>query len=134
MGATTKDTFITKVHVMDIESEDLHYKLQEEFKFVDIFDGTSFTEIQNTYGKADNDAPIKIDDMINMLNSLKENGCTHVEVDYHTDHIEYQLSGYIIEHSTKSEIKQWEDQQRKNLAKYQRIRELQAEINEIQKT
>ena len=55
--------------------------------------------------------PINIDKMIADLQSLKEQGSTHVEVDYNCDHIGYEISGYSITTSTKEEIEIYENKQ-----------------------
>ena len=48
--------------------------------------------------------PINIDELQKLIDELKEKGCTHVEIDYHCDHLNYDLYGYEIRRATKEEL------------------------------
>ena len=48
--------------------------------------------------------PINIDRLINTLQGLKENGATHVQMEYHCDHISYPIQGYKLSVSTEEEV------------------------------
>lgn len=52
--------------------------------------------------------PIKIDDLIMILNGLKDEGSNYVSIDFHTDHLEYELDGQIIRLATQEEINEQE--------------------------
>jgi len=124
--------YVTKRHTIDLVSENLIYVLQEKFNF-DYQVNSAFIEIQTVFGQADLGGPILIEDLITLLKNLKEMGSTHVEIDYHIDHGEYLLSGYIIEESSEEEIAKWKVNKTQMDLRNLRIRELQEEINELRR-
>jgi len=67
-----------------------------------------FVEITKGRGSADSH-PIRIDKMIEILQSLKSDGCSHVEIEYHCDHIGYDISGSKIEKSSSEDIESYEE-------------------------
>lgn len=62
-----------------------------------------FTEVESEIEDAYTDSyPINIETLEKMLQDAKSKGATHVEIDYHCDHI-----GYIVEYlNTEWEKKQ----------------------------
>jgi hypothetical protein len=48
--------------------------------------------------------PIKIDDLIMILNGLKDEGSNYVAIDFHSDHREYEIDGQEIRLATQEEI------------------------------
>ena len=48
--------------------------------------------------------PINIDDVIKILENLKEKGSNYVEIMYHCDHIGYYFNGLDIHRSTNEEV------------------------------
>jgi hypothetical protein len=50
--------------------------------------------------------PIRIDDVIEILNGLKEKGATHVQMDWHCDHLEYEFYGLEVRKATEKEMEE----------------------------
>lgn len=72
--------------------------------------------------------------MIAKLQELKNAGSTHVELDYHCDHIGYEISGYEIRLSTEEEKNEFDEMNKKEQEKQKRLRDLYNQINEIKKS
>ena len=47
--------------------------------------------------------PIRIDEVLDILTKLKEEGCSHVEMTWHCDHLEYEFHGYELRKATPEE-------------------------------
>lgn len=62
--------------------------------------------------------PIKIDDLRKLLDKLEKEGCNYVSVDYHRDHIEYDLYGFDIRPATEKQIEDFNaEEKRKKIEK-----------------
>lgn len=122
--------FITKKHIADNDFSEIDFDLHEEFGF-SYDEHEEFVEIQSGRAGGADAYPIKIDRMIEALEALKEKGATHVELDYHCDHIGYEVSGYRIEPATHDQIIEWYAKRNKKNENDQRIAELQAEIEKL---
>ena len=123
--------YVTKRLVDDIEYSEIDFKLHNEFGFdYDIHE--EFVEIQMGRGDADG-YPINIDKMIKTLEDMKAKGATHVEMNYHCDHIGYEISGYEIKPSKQEEIDIYENERLTQRQKDAKIRELYKQIQDLQK-
>ena len=79
-------------------------------------------------------SPIKIEEMQEMIQTLKDKGCTHVEIDYHCDHLEYEVYGYQMRKATEKEV-QDETNKRKESIKEEnskKIKQLQWKIKKLE--
>lgn len=121
--------FITKKHIVDCDFRGIDFDLHDEFGF-NYDEHEEFVELQSGQGGADG-YPIKIDRMIKALETLKEKGATHVELDYHCDHIGYEISGYKIELASQDQIAEWYTKRNKKNENSKKIAELQAEIAKL---
>jgi len=76
---------------------------------------------------------VNIDKIIAQLNKLKEAGSTHVAIDFHCDHDEYELYGYALERESEEErnarIELEEEKKRKK--KEKEIASLEAKLNKL---
>lgn len=59
---------------------------------------------------------ILIDTLIKQLTAFKKKDCTHVSIEYHVDHIGYELSGLSVAKSTVNEIKEYNRIEQEKLA------------------
>lgn len=121
--------YIKKKHVMDMDVSEIDFDLQEEFGF-DSEVHKDFVELQEGHGNADA-YPIKIDVMLEKLNTLKRLGATHIEIDYHCDHIGYEISGYLIRLSTQNEINEYENKLKEKREKSKKREELLRQLHEL---
>ena len=104
--------------------------MTREFGF-DYEDENDFITIgKGGYGYADA-TPVKIDDFIKLLQDLKGNGSTHIQIEDHCDHHGYEISGYEIRISNNDEISEYITSHENRKDKEERIRKLNAEINKI---
>jgi len=117
--------------VDDIEHSEIDIELYSEFGF-DYDTHSEFVDIQMGQGGADG-FPINIDKMIKTLEDMKAKSATHVEIDYHCDHIGYEISGYEIKLAGPKEIEIFENERLTKRQKEAKIRELYAEIQKLQK-
>ncbi len=58
--------------------------------------------------------PIKIDTLRKYLDELESKGANYVSIDFHIDHIEYELDGIKISEATQEEIDEHNKEQRQN--------------------
>jgi len=122
--------YITKEVIKDIEHSEIDYLIHEEFGY-DYENDQELVEIEIGNGEVTN-APISIDLMIKTFQELKEQGATHVSLDYHCDHIGYEMTGYKIYHSTEDQIKAYEDKLAINQEKELKLRALREEYKRIE--
>jgi hypothetical protein len=121
--------YITKKHINDSNQSGLDFELQDEFGF-NYDDYEEFVETQKGHSSA-NSHPIRIDKLIEILQSLKSGGCSHVQIEYHCDHIGYDISGFEITLSSNEDIDSYERKQSERKFKNQKISELQKQINDL---
>lgn len=110
--------YITKTKINHTELDELDYELQNEFDY-DEYKHDDFVEIKVDHGYSDCEV-VNIDTLIDRLISIKNAGATHVEVDYHSDHIAYDITGYKIELSSQDLIDKYENSLRKEKTKISR--------------
>lgn len=121
--------YITKEVIVNIEHSEIDFLIQDEF-------GLNHEDeqdlIQLMVGNPDiTNEPINIDLMIKTLQEMKEQGSTHVSLDYHIDHIGYEMTGYKIYHSTEEQIRDYEEKLKKKLDKEKKLKALREEYNKI---
>ena len=126
----SNNIYYTKVLVDDVEHSEIDMDLHDLFGF-DYEKYDDIVEIRQGYGDADG-YPIAIDRIISTLESMKTKGATHVEMNYHEDHIGYEISGYVIRPSTTEEIAIIKNKKLTIEQKGARIAELYAEIRRLQ--
>jgi hypothetical protein len=125
-----QNIYVTKTLIGNDNQSELDIVLYDGFGFsYDTHD--QFNEIEKGKGYYADATPIKIDDMIKILQSLKEKGATHVQLEDHCDHQGYDISGFEIRLSTQEEIDEYEFKRTVKMEKRQRVLELQKEINKI---
>jgi hypothetical protein len=125
-----KNIYVTKEVIDDISFSEIDIDLKEEYGF-DYEDESEYIEIKVGNPNVDTE-PIKIDILIKALKRLKEDGSTHVSLDYHCDHIGYDITGYKIYLSTEEQIKAYEDKLAINQEKALKLRALQEEYKRIE--
>ncbi len=77
--------------------------------------------------------PVLIDSLIEVLNDLKSKGANYAKLEYHSDHIGYEISGYNIRLSTPEEIEAYENKinGNKQVQRQQAIKALEQEIQKL---
>jgi hypothetical protein len=123
--------FIKKNLISNFSFSEIDIDLHEEFGFdYDVHE--DFVEIGD--GKTgDADAyPIKIDRMISILQQMKDEGSTHVEIDYHTDHIGYDMTGWSIRLANNEEIDEVERKEKAHREKMKRKNELLRQLEDLE--
>lgn len=119
--------YITKKVIRNMETEELDFEIMEQFGDPNEDD---FDIIEYGVSKADA-APIKISSMMEILTDLKEQGATHVEIEFHVDHQSYILSSSNIALSTKEEAEAYLSKKMSQTEKLSKIAELQKQIDQI---
>jgi hypothetical protein len=123
--------FITKTLIKNDNQSELDFILQDEFNF-DYDRNSEFVEIKKNLETYYADAePIRIDDMIKVLQNLKDSGSTHVQIETHHDHHGYDISGFEIRLSTQEEIDEFNSEIEARNNKMNKILELQKQIELI---
>jgi len=79
-------------------------------------------------------SPIQIEEVMKILQDLKEEGCSHVEIDWHCDHLEYEFYGYEIRKATPEEMEAETKRQivATNRMKRDHIQKLKDEIKKLE--
>ena len=121
--------YITKEVIGDVEHSEIDFLIQEEFGY-DYENYQELVEIEVGNGDVRNE-PISIDLMVKTLQELKEKGSTHVSLDYHCDHIGYEMTGYKIYLSTEEQIKAYEEKLKIKREKELKLKALREEYNKI---
>ena len=121
--------YITKEVIGDVEHSEIDFLIQEEFGY-DYENYQELVEIEVGNGDVRNE-PISIDLMVKTLQELKEKGSTHVALNYHTDHIGYEMTGYEIYLSTEEQINTYEEKLKIKREKELKLRALREEYNKI---
>jgi hypothetical protein len=122
--------YITKEVIGDIEHSEIDFLIRDELGY-DYENDQELVEIEIGNGDVRNE-PISIDTLIKSLQELKEKGSTHVSLDYHCDHIGYEMTGYKIYLSTEEQIKAYENKLAINQEKELKLRALREEYNRIE--
>lgn len=121
--------YITKEVIENINHSEIDFLIKEEFGFdYETYYDLVELEIGNGYV---NNAPINIDTLIDTLQELKQKWSTHVSLDYHCDHIGYEMTGYKIYLSTEEQINTYEEKLKIKREKELKLRALRAEYNKI---
>lgn len=102
-------TIITKP-ILHINSEELPHMIRVDI-LGENYDEIEFDEIYKGITRQILD-PIKIDDLLSILNTLKGKGANYVSIKFHTDHQEYEFDGVHISLATQDEIIQHAKEQR----------------------
>lgn len=122
------EKYVHKILIKENSIDDLDWNLQNEFG-VDDYIGINIIEIGNSYIEAYIEAHIiNIDTIVNELQNLKANGATHVAIDYHVDHIGYDISSFLVRESTDEEINNYltkkDAQEKKEIKRLELIKQL----------
>lgn len=127
-----ENIYYTKVLVGDFEAGDLDHKLMKLYGF----DWDTHDDfVETTMGRGDADgAPIAIGELLDIILGLQKSGATHVEMNYHEDHVSYEISGYVIRPSTTEEIKIKQTESLSRKEKEDQVAALYAEIRKIQQS
>lgn len=121
--------YITKEVIENINHSEIDFLIQSEFGFdYETYDELVKIEVGN--GDVRNE-PINIDTLIDTLQELKQKGSTHVSLDYHCDHIGYEMTGYKIYLSTEEQISNYEEKLKIKREKELKLRALRAEYDKI---
>lgn len=121
--------YVTKTVKFEKSADELDFDNREIFGWED-HDKHEFTEICNELAATDAE-PIEIDRLIAILTEAKQNGSTHVAVEYHTDHIGYDITGFEMRVSTEEEIEKYRADRDAEKERRRKIHELQSQIQKL---
>jgi ribonuclease HI len=121
--------YITKEVIEDVEHSEIDFLIRDEFGY-DYENDQELVEIEVGNGDVTNE-PISIDTLIESLQELKQKGSTHVALNYHTDHIGYEMTGYKIYLSTEEQISSYEEKLKIKREKELKLMALREEYNKI---
>ena len=107
MRKTMEKIYVTKTVKFEDSINELDFVNRETFGWED-WDLHDFVEINKGNVNRD-DEPIEINSMIELLQRAKDAGSTHVNIDYHTGHHGYDISGVEMRKSTQEEIDNYEE-------------------------
>jgi hypothetical protein len=121
--------YITKEVIGDVEHSEIDFLIRDDFGF-DYENDQELVEIEVGNGDVRNE-PISIDTLIESLQELKQKGSTHVALNYHTDHIGYEMTGYKIYLSTEEQINTYEEKIKVRREKNLKLEALREEYSRI---
>lgn len=127
------DVNLVKELVGEESFSELDFELQNEFGF-DYDNGGEFnvTQKDNSDNASEDATPIKVDDLINVLQNLKKKGATHVQLEHHGDHIGYDISGWKIRKASDKDVEVEKKKSLKEKVKQEKISKLRKQIEEIE--
>ena len=126
----SKNVYIMKELIDDVEYSELDFNLHNQFDFdYEVHD--DFITLNKGQGQASG-CPIDLDILIGALNRLKTNGATHVEMNYHEDHIGYEISGYRIKLADPALVEAYETSRKQAIANRAEIMELKKRLIELE--
>ena len=121
--------YLQKIHIQDDSMDELDFVLHDEFG-IDTYNNQKFEIIEignsSAYGHI-----VNIDMFMQRLQNLKDKGATHIEMDYHEDHIGYDISGFEVRSSTEEEIESFENSKRAKEEKDIKREDLQRQLREL---
>jgi len=97
---------VKKFYIDDVSFSEIDFDLYDKFKLDTDLEGDEYPQLEND-GKSTNAEdcyPVEIDSLIEKLNELKIKGANYVQIDYHCDHIGYDISGWLIRKVTQEDI------------------------------
>jgi len=115
-------------HLTEELREDFFSKAEMEAHMEDYVDIDLKTNLSDCYNL------VSIDKVLTMLNELKSNGATHVNIDFHCDHDEYNIYGFeVYSEAEKDEAERLakEEAARKALVQ-KKIAKLQKDLEKLQ--
>lgn len=101
---------LTKEFIAEVEDGELDFYLQREF--VGEVDSDTYVDIEwiekggPKWGSEG--YPVRIDRIMEILQEMKDKGATHVEMEYHCDHISYPIYGYRITLADQADVDELE--------------------------
>ena len=121
--------YVTKTTRFKASQSELDFENREKFGWED-HDKHDFVEIEtNPLTDAE---PIEIDQLIAILNKAKSVGSTHVAIEYHCDHIGYDITGIEMRLSTEDEVLAYTEKKKAEQEKRRKLHDLRAQIAKIE--
>jgi hypothetical protein len=125
---------LTKEFIAKVEDDEIDFDLQREF--AGEVDGDTYIDIEWIEKGApmfgSEGYPIRIDRVLQILQEMKDKGATHVEMEYHCDHISYPIYGYRITHADQTDIDELERKRTQAEKLEAEAKELRAKLREIE--
>jgi len=92
-------------HVDHINTDELDYHIPNSI-FPNLDDDDEYEEMNQIHvdGAKYNNSPVNINYLRGLLDELEAKGANFVSIDYHPDHIEYELDGLLVAEATQQEI------------------------------
>jgi hypothetical protein len=122
--------YVTKTLIANEDQSELDFELYDEFGF-SYEENSRFNTIVKSNEYYANANPIRIDRMIEILQRLKDNGSTHVQIEDHCDHHGYEISGFEIRLSTQEEITEYDNKMNRKKNTENKISELKNQIDRL---
>jgi hypothetical protein len=125
---------LVKEFIAEVEESEIDFDLQREFAGdVDCDTYVNIEWIEKGAPKWGVDGyPIRIDRVMRILQEMKDKGATHVEMEYHCDHISYPIYGYRITHADQADIDELEQKKTQAEKLTAEANELRAKLREIE--
>jgi len=127
-----------KVNVSSVYEEstpELYMLLQDEFisKEEKSKNEYCYVDLNHTDGSYCDGQPAPIAMIKKMVEDAEAAGSTHIYIDYHCDHIEFDVYGYKLERETNEDIKAREEEEKRKVEdkKIRKIAKLEKELAEL---
>jgi len=119
-----KTKFIDKLYLESRPEEEMGFDYDEHDDFVNQVEGKQEYIVGGL---------VKIDEIIKNLQTLKEAGSNYVDIDFHEDHQELEITGFDVHRMSEKEILEYELSIRKNDSerKQKEISELEAKLQKL---
>lgn len=125
-----KKPYLHTTEQKSIQSEETNWILNKTFGFID---DDMYGVIETSNVKRYYNNPILLDNVINILEDIKESGNNFVSINYHRLHEEYVFKPLHIAKSTQEQIDVYEAKELSEKEKNDKIKALEAQIAELKK-
>lgn len=123
--------YVNKKLIDDIETEEYYDEtLAGSLGLSFDYEEDCLITFKDGYGSPDTQ-PIPIDKLLGILQKMKEKGATHVEIDFHWDHVTYEIAAYEFSKASPEQIAEYEKAAAEQLEKDNKIKELEKQIKII---
>ncbi len=127
---------ITREHYISESTEQLSNLLTEEFATSDEVKSHEYvytSPIDKNECRLTDTSMISIEALKKIINKIEATGATHVAIDYHCDHDEYDIYGFKVERASEETIRVWNEMEelKANRQKTDEIAKLEKKLESL---
>ncbi len=127
---------ITREHYISESTRQLSDLLTEQFVTSDEVNSHEYiytSSIDKNECRLSDASMISIEDLKKIIKKVEDTGATHVAIDYHCDHDEYDIHGFKVERASDETIRVWKEMEelKASRVKAEEIAKLEKKIKSL---